>query len=220
MPSETRAIGIISYQVIMMWPRESQIHPMRTHVQMPSKNRVRFSRRLLWYICKRQRICTKRYPINLIFLNNMMNNLLLAITFFLAALTTNDAFAPSARPIHSLQVQVKTALASSAADQSYLYREEPTDLGRKATKEEQDAKHSTYHVEKGPVSLDNKNDPVHSVHHHLITVDHDRLHDLELRAQHAWLPVDVHEVDVDGVSAAAALFGAFALVLLLVGFAQ
>jgi len=146
-----------------------------------------------------------------------MNYLLLTATF-LAALATNDAFVPSVRPIHSLQV--KTALASSTADRSYLYRDEPTDLERKVMKEEHDVKHSTFHVEKGPMSVDNKNDPVHSVHHHLVTLDHDKLHDLELRAQHAWTPVNVHEIEVDGVSAAAVLFGVFAFVLILAGFAQ
>ena len=151
----------------------------------------------------------------------MMNNNILLLLTLLFALT--NGFVPSSRPIHSLQVaQVKTALASSITDRSYLYRKEPTDVERKVMEQEEkhDVKHSSFHVEKGPMSLDNKNDPVHSVHHHLIDVDHDKLHDLELRAQNAWLPVNVHEVDVDGVSAAAALFGMFALVLLLVGIVQ
>eukprot|EP00986_Skeletonema_menzelii_P017681 scaffold21036_cov80-Skeletonema_menzelii.AAC.5 len=149
----------------------------------------------------------------------MTNKLLLTITFLAACLATTDAFVPSTHPIHSLQVQVKTALSSTAADgRNYLYREEPTDLERSVMKEEHDPKHSSFHVDKGPLSIDNKNDPLHSVHHHLVGVDHDKIHDLELRAQHAWNPVNVHEMDVDGFSAAAALFGLFTFILLLVGF--
>jgi hypothetical protein len=195
-----------------------------SHLLMASKNRVRFSPEFTThYTASEKEQAHKAIQLSNINLilpqNNMMNNLLLTIiTFLVACLATNDAFVPSARPIHSLQV--KTALASTAADRSYLYRDEPTDLERKAMKEEHDVKHSTFHVEKGPMSVDNKNDPVHSVHHHLVTLDHDKLHDLELRAQRAWTPVNVHEVDVDAVSAAAALFTVFALVLILAGFAQ
>jgi hypothetical protein len=160
----------------------------------------------------------KKLLLNLLNINKMKNNLvLLTVTFLTACLASTEGFVPSA-----LQTQVKTDLASTASDRSYLYRKEPTDVERKVMEEEakHDVKHSTYHVEKGPMSLDDKNDPLHSVHHHLIEADHDKLHDLELRAQNAWLPVNVHEVDVDGVSAAAALFGMFALILLLVGIAQ
>ncbi len=151
----------------------------------------------------------------------MTNKLLLiTITTLAACWATTDAFVPSTHPIHSLQVQVKTALSSTTADgRNYLYRDEPTDLERSAMKEEHDPKHSSFHVDKGPLSVDNKNDPLHSLHHHLIGVDHDKIHDLELRAQHAWTPVNVHEMDVDGFSAAAALFGLFTFILLLVGFA-
>ena len=96
----------------------------------------------------------------------------------------------------------------------YLYRQEPTLLEREVlSKEEGDQKHSSFHVEKGPTFVENKADPKHSVHHHLIDVDHDKLHDLELRAQKAWLPVQVHELDVDGVTLAAALFAILALIL-------
>ena len=187
---------------------------------MASKNGVRFSR--AEHLLHSKRVHTNRYndPINLISPNNMMNNLLLTVTILAACLATNDAFVPSAHPIHSLQVQVKTAFASSAADRSYLYKEEPTDLEREVLKEEHDPKHSSFHVEKGPLSIDDKNDPVHSIHHHLVDVDHGKIHDLELRAQHAWTPVNVHEMDVDGFSAAAALFGVFTFILLLVWFAS
>ena len=153
----------------------------------------------------------------------MTYNLLLTATFLAAFLATNDAFAfvPSAHPIHhSLHVKVNTALASSAANERiHLYKQEPTDLERDVMKQEHDPKHSSFHVEKGPLSIDDKNDPVHSIHHHLVTLDHAKIDDLELRAQRAWTPVNVHEMDVDGFSAAAALFGVFAFILLLVGFA-
>ncbi len=152
----------------------------------------------------------------------MTYNPLLTVTLLAACLSTNDAFfVPSIRPTHSLQVQVNTALASSAAnnERTHLYKQEPTDLEQDVMKQEHDPKHSSFHVEKGPLSIDDKNDPVHSVHHHLVTLDHDKIGDLELRAQRAWTPVNVHEMDVDGFSAAAALFGVFAFVLLLVGFA-
>ena len=46
-----------------------------------------------------------------------------------------------------------------------------------------------------------------------IDVDHDKLNDLNLRAQNAWKPVEVHEVDVDPVTLFAAVFCALALVL-------
>ncbi len=86
-------------------------------------------------------------------------------------------------------------------------------------KQEHDPKHSSFHVEKGPLSIDDKTDPVHSIHHHLVTPDHDKIDDLNLRAQRAWTPVNVHEMDIDGFSAAAALFGVSLFILLLVGFA-
>lgn len=46
-----------------------------------------------------------------------------------------------------------------------------------------------------------------------IDVDHDKLNDINLRAQNAWKPVEVHEVDVDPVTLFAAVFGTLALVL-------
>ena len=46
-----------------------------------------------------------------------------------------------------------------------------------------------------------------------IDVDHDKLDDINLRAQNAWKPVEVHEVDVDPVTLFAALFGTLAIVL-------
>lgn len=140
------------------------------------------------------------------------------MTFLAACLTANNAFVvPSTRPIHPLHVKVNTALASSAAN--HLYKQEPTDLERDVMKQEHDPKHSSFHVEKGPLSIDDKNDPVHSIHHHLMTLDHDKIDDLNLRAQRAWTPVNVHEMDIDGLSAAAALFGMSLFILLLVGFA-
>ena len=105
-------------------------------------------------------------------------------------------------------------LSSTAGDRHYLYRQEPTPIEREEiNKEVGDPKHSTYHVERGPMTVDNKNDYAHSTHHHLIDVDHDKLHDLDLRAQKAWLPVEVHEMKVDPVTLAAALFGVLALML-------
>ena len=46
-----------------------------------------------------------------------------------------------------------------------------------------------------------------------IDVDHDKLDDINLRAQNAWKPVEVHEVDVDPVTLFAALFGTLAIIL-------
>ncbi len=87
-------------------------------------------------------------------------------------------------------------------------------LEREVIKEEQGKKkHSMYHIEHGPETIDDKDDPVHSSHHHLIDVDHDKLHDLGLRAQHAWLPVNVHEMEVDALTLSAVLFGVLALML-------
>lgn len=75
-------------------------------------------------------------------------------------------------------------LSSTADDRHYLYRQEPTDVERDLiNKEVGDPKHSTYHVEHGPMTVDNTADYAHSIHHHLVDVDHDKLHDLDLRAQ-------------------------------------
>ena len=68
-------------------------------------------------------------------------------------------------------------------------------------------------MEKGVTFLENKADPKHSVHHHLIDVDHEKLHDLDLRAQKAWLPVETHEISLDAVTVSAALFAILALIL-------
>ena len=53
-----------------------------------------------------------------------------------------------------------------------------------------------------------------------IDVDHDKLNDINLRAQNAWKPVEVHEVDVDPVTLFAAVFGTLALVLFTVPLAS
>ena len=124
------------------------------------------------------------------------------LILLLVILQLTQSFVPHA----SLQKKTKTTLHLSSP---YLYRQEQTPFEQ----EEGDPKHSTFHVEKGPTFVENKADPKHSVHHHLIDVDHEKLHDLNLRAQKAWLPVQVHELDVDGVTLAAALFAILALIL-------
>ena len=130
------------------------------------------------------------------------------LILLLIILQLTQSFVPQA----SLQKKTKATLHLSSP---YLYRQEPTPLEREVLSKEEgdDPKHSTFHVEKGPTFVENKADPKHSVHHHLIDVDHDKLHDLDLRAQKAWLPVQVHELDVDGVTLAAALFAILALIL-------
>ena len=96
----------------------------------------------------------------------------------------------------------------------HLYRDEPNPMDSDyIQREENDAKHSSFHVERGVDTYDDASDPAHSVHHHLIDVDHEKLNDLGLKAQKAWKPVNVHEMEVDAVSVMAALFMLFAAVL-------
>lgn len=129
------------------------------------------------------------------------------LILLLVILQLTQSFVPHA----SLQKKTKTTLHLSSP---YLYRQEPTPLEREViSKEEGDPTHSTFHVEKGPTFVENKADPKHSVHHHLIDVDHEKLHDLNLRAQKAWLPVETHEMSVDAVTVSAALFAILALIL-------
>lgn len=105
-------------------------------------------------------------------------------------------------------------LSSTADDRSRLYREEPSALEREIIeKEEGSPKHSTFHVERGPEFVVDKSDALHSVHHHLIDVDHDKLNDLNVRAQKAWIPVNVHEMKLDAVTVSVVLFGLLALLL-------
>jgi len=101
---------------------------------------------------------------------------------------------------------------------THLYQDEPNPLDSSyVKKEEHDPKHSSFHVDRGLDTFDNAADPAHSIHHHLIDVDHDKMHDLELRAQNAWKPVNVHEMEIDPVSAVTVLFILLASVLLAAG---
>lgn len=105
-------------------------------------------------------------------------------------------------------------LSSTADDRNHLYRGEPTELEREILeKEEGNPKHSSFHVEHGPEYVVDKSDVLHSVHHHLIDVDHDKLNDLNARAQKAWSPVNVHEMNLDAVTVSVVLFGLLALLL-------
>eukprot|EP01083_Nonionella_stella_P086959 241758_1 len=133
-----------------------------------------------------------------------MLNFLTILLLFLGTIQVINSFIPQ----RNISLRRKTLVAVN-----YLYREEPTEVEREEMKNLGNPKHSSFHVEKGPVSIDDKTDPAHSIHHHLIDVDHDKLNDLSLRAQKAWTPVDVHEMDVDAVTAAAVLFGLMALIL-------
>ena len=122
-------------------------------------------------------------------------------------------FAQAFTPTVPTKTSVALHLSSIAPDPNHLYRQEPTELERKEVKNVHDPEHSSFHVEHGLESVDNKADPVHSVHRHLIDVDHDKLHDLDLRAQKAWLPVNMHEVEVDAVTMTALFFGLLAVIL-------
>ena len=140
-----------------------------------------------------------------------MSNILIVLLAFLGIFQVTHPF--TYRSVSQRRVRLAT-LSSTVDGRNYLYRQEPTALEREEIeKEEGKPKHSMYHVEAGPGLFDDKADPAHSFHHHLIDVDHDKLHDLELRAQKAWTPVNVHEMDVDAVTAAAVLFGLLALIL-------
>lgn len=75
-------------------------------------------------------------------------------------------------------------LARLMTDTIFTVKSLSTDVERDLiNKEVGDPKHSTYHVEHGPMTVDNTADYAHSIHHHLVDADHDKLHDLDLRAQ-------------------------------------
>ena len=115
--------------------------------------------------------------------------------------------------------QIKCITTQLPSSMPHLYRDEPNPLDSNyIKKEEHDKKHSSYHVERGLDTIDNAADPAHSIHHHLIDVDHMKLDDLGSKAQKAWLPVNVHEMEVDAVSVMAVLFAIFAVLLFGAGF--
>ena len=130
------------------------------------------------------------------------------LLFIIVLLHLTNSFVPRT------SLQRKTSSISVTNGIGHLYREEPHELERELiNKEEHNPKHSSFHVEHGIQSVDDKTDPSHSVHHHLIDVDHNKLNDLDLRAQKAWLPVEVHEMNVDAVTVLAACFATLALIL-------
>ena len=131
------------------------------------------------------------------------------LIFIIVLLHLASSFVPQT------SLQRKTNLYSSLTNGfGHLYRDEPNELERELiNKEEHNPKHSSFHVEHGIESVDDKTDPSHSVHHHLIDVDRNKLKDLDMRAQKAWLPVEVHEMNVDAVTVLAACFAALALIL-------
>mmetsp|Transcript_18329 Transcript_18329/g.39589 ORF Transcript_18329/g.39589 Transcript_18329/m.39589 type:complete len:143 (-) Transcript_18329:2253-2681(-) len=117
-----------------------------------------------------------------------------------------------------LSPSIKTKTISSLMSSTRLYQDEPNPLDSSYIKrEEHDTKHSTFHVQTGLDTIDDKSDPAHSIHHHLIDVDHNKLNDLQLRAQNAWTPTEVHEIEVDATTAATALFALLASILFFVG---
>lgn len=127
-----------------------------------------------------------------------MNKILFVITALLVVIPADGFLGPHHKANH---------LARHLSPTTHLYQDEPNPLDSSyVKKEEHDPKHSSFHVDRGLDTFDNAADPAHSIHHHLIDVDHDKLHDLELRAQNAWKPVNVHEIEVDPVSAVTILF--------------
>ena len=103
------------------------------------------------------------------------------------------AFLAPSRPIKFISTQFSSGMP-------HLHWDEPNELDSNyIKKEEHDPKHSSFHVEHGIDIVDVISDPVHSIRHHLIDVDHQKLDDLGLKAQKAWIPVNVHEVEVDGM---------------------
>ena len=105
------------------------------------------------------------------------------LLFIIVLLHLTSSFIPQT----SLQRKTGTLQLSSVANGfGHLYRDEPHELERELiNKEEHNPKHSSYHVDNGIESVDDKTNPAHSVHHHLIDVDHDKLNDLDTRAQKA-----------------------------------
>lgn len=141
----------------------------------------------------------------------MTNKALFLITALLMVHPAKSFLAPS----H----QIKSITTQLSSSMPHLYRDEPNPLDSDyIKKEEHDPKHSSFHVERGLDTIDNASDPAHSVHHHLIDVDQKKLGDLGLKAQNAWKPVNVHEVEVDAVSVTAILFIILAAVLFGSGF--
>jgi hypothetical protein len=123
------------------------------------------------------------------------NKTLVISTALLLALPVVECFVAPSR-----KICLTTQLSSSMP---HLYRDEPNSLDAVyIKKEEHDPKHSSFHVEHG----------------HLIDVDHEKLDDLGMKAQNAWKPVNVHEMEVDAVSVTAALFMLLAAVLIGAGF--
>ena len=151
-------------------------------------------------------------------MTNILNRLAQLICFFkfLLQLQASNAFVPHkyASSQKRLSIVQPSPLSGTTDDRSHLYRQEPTELEREVLeKEEGNPKHSTYHVERGPDFVLDKSDVQHSIHHHLIDVDHDKINDLNMRAQKAWLPVNVHEMELDAMTVAVTLFGLLALLL-------
>ena len=110
--------------------------------------------------------------------------------------------------------QTKCLTTHLLSSMPHLYRDEPNPMDSEYIKrEEHDTKHSSFHVDQGLETYDDASDPAHSIHHHIIDVDHKKLDDLGLKAQKAWKPVNVHEMEVDAVSVITALFMLFAAVL-------
>ena len=129
------------------------------------------------------------------------------LLFIIVLLHLTSSFVPQT----SLQRKTNLSVTNGFG---HLYRDEPHELKRELiNKEEHNPKHSSYHVDNGIESVDDKTNPAHSVHHHLIDVDHDKLNDLNMRAQKAWRPVEVHEMNVDAVTVLAACFATLALIL-------
>ncbi|KAL3797520.1 hypothetical protein HJC23_009884 [Cyclotella cryptica] len=138
-----------------------------------------------------------------------MNKILFVITALLVVIPVDCFLAP----YHKAKY-----LARHLSPSTHLYQDEPNPLDSSyVKKEEHDPKHSTFHVDRGLDTFDSPTDPAHSIHHHLIDVDHDKLHDLELKAQNAWKPVNVHEVEIDPVSAVTVLFVLLASILFAAG---
>ena len=92
------------------------------------------------------------------------------LLFIIVLLHLTSPFVPQ------ISLQRKTNLYSSVTNGfGHLYRDEPHELERELiTKEEHNPMHSSFHVAHGIESVDDKTDVSHSVHHHLIEVDHDK----------------------------------------------
>lgn len=141
----------------------------------------------------------------------MKANKTLAVITALLLILSAESFIATSQQIKSLTRQFSST--------PHLYRDEPKPLDSSYVKiEEHNPKHSSFHVERGLDTIDDKSDPAHSIHHHLIDVDKQKLDDLGLKAQNAWKPVNVHEMEVDAVSVTALLFMLLGAVLFGSGF--